>query len=544
MATAELAPEDPIARFVERFGPAYRRLAMHAALPLVLTPELLHYLRNAFLRGQVPWVAEADLLLSDLCREVGYEQYAMHPAVRGRLIAELKAQPDGPGRIREIGRLLLQYLRRIEKSSQAPGADSLREQQWAALAYLDSDRVSTEVRDALAALVARLQSRPEDQDALASLAKITQTLAPQLDENPELVALARDITGLLTGDGPHDGPAAIPSPGELADKIGSIFQDWSDRVGQAISPTEEAGGPSFDAKMPEELDKAAALKLVEDLAYFERLLEEAGIQGNGGMMQEAHTEIINLERKFDKLRPRDQLLAALMQERDRYKGFLESTHAQHDTTKSLFYELRILERLISRMADSPPKAPSESAGGGNAKSFDVFLCYSDEDEYKIDSIVAWLEMNRIRCLLPMRERLAGMEGGWPISSSIENCRAMVLILTRHFVESKSLLEEVRLASERGLPRIPIRLEEVLIGKELAYHLMNWPVIDAFPPPLEDHLPKIVERVERALKRPVEEVAPRIPTANGQGQDPVPELARSDKPRVEFQRRIRGDFRSS
>jgi hypothetical protein len=69
-------------RFVQRFEPCYRQLAFYAALPLVLTPELVHYLRNCFLlEAQVPWVAEVDLLLSDLCNPVGYEQYVIEPRI-------------------------------------------------------------------------------------------------------------------------------------------------------------------------------------------------------------------------------------------------------------------------------------------------------------------------------------------------------------------------------------------------------------------------------------------------------------------------------
>ncbi|NER83630.1 MAG: formylglycine-generating enzyme family protein, partial [Leptolyngbya sp. SIO1D8] len=57
-----------VEQFVTRFGnESYRSLAYHAALPLVLTPELVHYLRIQFLReDNVPWEAEVDLLLSDL----------------------------------------------------------------------------------------------------------------------------------------------------------------------------------------------------------------------------------------------------------------------------------------------------------------------------------------------------------------------------------------------------------------------------------------------------------------------------------------------
>ncbi len=80
--TQELAKQQ-IERFVARFEPSYEYLACHCALPLVLTPELVNYIRVQFLlREEVPWIAEADLLLSQLCRPVGYELYAMTPAVR------------------------------------------------------------------------------------------------------------------------------------------------------------------------------------------------------------------------------------------------------------------------------------------------------------------------------------------------------------------------------------------------------------------------------------------------------------------------------
>ena len=60
--------------FARRYGEGHTRLAMHAALPLGLTPDLLHLIRVNF-AGHAPWIAEADLLLSPLCREVGGELY-------------------------------------------------------------------------------------------------------------------------------------------------------------------------------------------------------------------------------------------------------------------------------------------------------------------------------------------------------------------------------------------------------------------------------------------------------------------------------------
>jgi hypothetical protein len=47
-----------IAPFIRRFdkdgSKSYRQLVYYAALPLVITPELLNYLHTKFLRGRVP----------------------------------------------------------------------------------------------------------------------------------------------------------------------------------------------------------------------------------------------------------------------------------------------------------------------------------------------------------------------------------------------------------------------------------------------------------------------------------------------------------
>src|SRR5213080_1177236 len=82
-------------RFKE-FGDAHLYLAYHAAFPLALTPDLLYRLRANFQRDihneelNIPWIAVADLLLSSLCNEVGYELYEMDVAVRTELLNQLR----------------------------------------------------------------------------------------------------------------------------------------------------------------------------------------------------------------------------------------------------------------------------------------------------------------------------------------------------------------------------------------------------------------------------------------------------------------------
>jgi hypothetical protein len=109
--TQELAQQQ-VERFVARFERNYRYLACHCALPLILTPELVNYIRVQFLLNEeVPWIAEADLLLSELCRPVGYELYAMSPAVRSNLLAQFQEpefqQKFGTNRLKSVAQLLM-----------------------------------------------------------------------------------------------------------------------------------------------------------------------------------------------------------------------------------------------------------------------------------------------------------------------------------------------------------------------------------------------------------------------------------------------------
>ncbi|PDW02658.1 SUMF1/EgtB/PvdO family nonheme iron enzyme [Candidatus Viridilinea mediisalina] len=190
-----------VERFVRRFGEAYRMLACHAALPLILTPELLHNLRNTFLRGQVPWVSEADLLLSELCRPVGYEQYAMDAAVRAHLIATLEARV-GPRRLQDVARLLLRYIHHLKRSPGLFSETELQAQQLAAMVCLDEQRAAA-AHTLVAALRRNMSasansSQPSAIRAeIARLTRLTATLAPQLSSYPKLIAYAQIVERML-----------------------------------------------------------------------------------------------------------------------------------------------------------------------------------------------------------------------------------------------------------------------------------------------------------------------------------------------------------
>jgi tetratricopeptide (TPR) repeat protein len=119
-------------------GDAALQLAYHAAMPVALNPELLHFLRiNFFLDPpeQLPYTVEFEFLTSGLCREIDAELYEIEPEIRNELLQELTRRKNARQRIRDVATLLWQY---VEYHS--PWADRVeleRAQQLTALNFLD-----------------------------------------------------------------------------------------------------------------------------------------------------------------------------------------------------------------------------------------------------------------------------------------------------------------------------------------------------------------------------------------------------------------------
>jgi formylglycine-generating enzyme required for sulfatase activity len=178
-----------IERFVRRFDPSYQRLARYAALPLLLTPELVNFLRTAFLFGEVDWIAEADLLLSELCTRVGYELYAMDTEVRSHLLQELE-KSEGIAKIQEFARLLIGYLQYLERENPSLGQKEQQAQRFAALVYLNKEQAVREI--------AAAWEKAVDRSQLSRLGRLTEILSPQLRDYPNLIHHAQTVSQLLT----------------------------------------------------------------------------------------------------------------------------------------------------------------------------------------------------------------------------------------------------------------------------------------------------------------------------------------------------------
>jgi hypothetical protein len=182
-----------VVAFARRFGGQHAELAMHAALPIGLTPELVHLLRINFV-PRVPFIAEADLLLSPLCREVGGGMYEMDEEVRELLLSEL-TQTFGRARAREVADFLVLYATRaLHQTTDADQRAHLRAQQWVALAHSHPTLAAEELADAL-----RTGVEAGDTPEVGRLARLTATLTVPLAGQPGLLVYAAGLERLTEG---------------------------------------------------------------------------------------------------------------------------------------------------------------------------------------------------------------------------------------------------------------------------------------------------------------------------------------------------------
>src|SRR4028118_2046127 len=161
--------------FTKQFGEAHRNLARHAAFPLVLTPDLLYQIWANFV-PEAPWTAVAHMLLSRLCRQVGYEMYEMDIAERNLLLRELK-EHFGQGRLDELGEFLLDYVAQRLTGDDPDTQDLAQAQDWTALAYTKPNEAVRELAEALSVKV-----KQENMSEVLRLTSLIETFADPLIE--------------------------------------------------------------------------------------------------------------------------------------------------------------------------------------------------------------------------------------------------------------------------------------------------------------------------------------------------------------------------
>jgi hypothetical protein len=85
-----------------------------------------------------------------------------------------------------------------------------------------------------------------------------------------------------------------------------------------------------------------------------------------------------------------------------------------------------------------------------------------------------------------------------LGRAIRESKALLLVFSSAADSSDSVINEVTIAHNNRIPRIPLRLENVL-PVNLEYVLANSLFFDVFPKPLEYYLPQLVADIRKLLE---------------------------------------------
>ncbi|MEC4815158.1 MAG: CHAT domain-containing protein [Scytonema sp. PMC 1069.18] len=181
--------------FAQKFDRAHLDLACHAAFPQTLTPDLLYQIWLRFV-PQAPWTAVARILLSRLCREVGYELYEMDVAVRNLLLTELKEDKRFDKQLDKLAEFYSHYLRQQFGSEEGEEKDLTQPQHWIVLAHSQPNQVNRELAKALES-----RFKQENWKELFRIASSIEAIPEALAEfEAPLMTYARGMLSYTTGD--------------------------------------------------------------------------------------------------------------------------------------------------------------------------------------------------------------------------------------------------------------------------------------------------------------------------------------------------------
>jgi hypothetical protein len=148
--------------------------------------------------------------------------------------------------------------------------------------------------------------------------------------------------------------------------------------------------------------------------------------------------------------------------------------------------------------------------------FDVFISYSSKDKPTADAACAALEGAGIRCWIAPRDIRPGGQYGAAIIDAIDSCRVMVLIFSMSANTSHQVPREIERAVSRGVPIVPLRIEEVAPTESMAYFLDSVHWLDALTPPLQKHLQYLVDSVRSFLEVQRFDTSAQAPDATADG----------------------------
>ena len=113
---------------------------------------------------------------------------------------------------------------------------------------------------------------------------------------------------------------------------------------------------------------------------------------------------------------------------------------------------------------------------------DVFLSYSSYDKTVADAVCAKLESQKIRCWIAPRDVPPGQSWAASIMDALSESKVFVLVFSDGSNKSKQVIREVGEAVDKGIPIVPLRIEDVEPSREMRYYIKSIHWLDALTHP--------------------------------------------------------------
>ncbi len=126
---------------------------------------------------------------------------------------------------------------------------------------------------------------------------------------------------------------------------------------------------------------------------------------------------------------------------------------------------------------------------------DVFISYSSKDKEVADQVCFILERDGIRCWIAPRDIRPGERYAISIIEAIKACNVFVIVFSNNAVISEHVSVELERAMSKGIPIIPFRIENLEPTGEMEYYLSVRQWLDAFDPPIEQHVRKLASVIK-------------------------------------------------
>lgn len=128
---------------------------------------------------------------------------------------------------------------------------------------------------------------------------------------------------------------------------------------------------------------------------------------------------------------------------------------------------------------------------------EVFISYSSADKSAADAVCAALEADGTSCWIAPRDIVAGSYAA-AIIRGIRASKMLVLIFSSHSNKSPQVEREIERAVSLNKVIYPLRIENILPSERLELFISAEQWMDAFEPPLEDHLARFSHNVKELL----------------------------------------------